>query len=463
MASPKTLERDKVMDRIPPQNLDAEQSALGSMMVDRSAIAAAGEILDGADFYRPSHGLIFEAMTRLDQRDEPVDLITLQEELRSQSQLDEVGGTEYLMTLVSQVPSAARVAHYAQIVREKAVKREILAMAGKANAIAMEEDRGAEESIAAVWDMVSGIGGDIGSAGVLDIRDVVNEVSSLIEERAGVGGYVPVMKTGLSALDRMSLGIPVGMTLVCARPTEGKSSLLYQIIERSPGAGTWLLVSPDDSAQSFVFRMISRIGRVPLFRLMAGRIFDEEVDRIADAEAQVFEMPLRFYDEETDIRIIAAKIRYQQLKNNICGVMIDYGQLLSAAGDSKVEQLMNVSIGLKSMAIRLKLPIVVALQLNREAARRRGSKSNPYPTLDDIAWCDQFQRDANQAYVIHNPKPQTEDDTLAPVIREARIELAKQKNGPTLSTRVLWNAETLTFTDIEERYGDASRLPYNDD
>jgi replicative DNA helicase len=432
------------------------------MMLDRAAISAAAEILDGTDFYRPTHGLIFEAMSRLDSRNEPVDLITLQEELRGQGQLEECGGTEYLMALLSQVPSASRVEHYASIVKEKAIRREILTMAAQSNAIAYEEDKTAEEAIGQVWDIVSGIGGDIGSKGVIDIKDVVNYVTQLIEERCAMGGFEPTIKTGITMLDQMSLGVPVGMTLVCARPTEGKTSLLYQIIEKSPGAGTWLLISPDDTAESYTFRMISRFSNIPLFRLLAGRLWGDEIERVPAAANEVFNMPLKFYDESTDIRVISTRARYQMLKNNICGVMIDYGQLLTAAGDSKVEQLMNVSIGLKSLAIRLKLPIVVALQLNREAARRRGSKSNPYPTLDDIAWCDQFQRDANQAYVIHNPKPQVEDDEIAAPRRHARIELAKQKNGPTLSSTVMWDAETLTFTDIETRYEDVTRLPYRD-
>lgn len=468
------MERLASLERIPPQNIEAEQSTLGSMMLDRTAIERGSEILRDADFYRPSHGIIFDAICSLNERDEPVDLITLQEELRSRGRLDEVGGTEYLMALLSQVPSASRVEHYAKIVEEKSILRRLLAASAEINGMVYAED----DEVDVITDKAESLIFQVSQRRLgqyfTPIAPVISEawdrLSAQWEDKRIVSG----LETGFRDMDLMTSGLQNGdMIIIAARPSMGKTALALDIVShvalklRQPVA----VFSVEMSKEQLALRFLSTHAQVESQRLRAGYLHDEEVVNISMATNALFQAPI-FIDDSTDITPMGMRAKCRRLKAEQGGlalVVVDYLQLLKwhRRIDNRVQEISEIARALKSLARELRVPVIALSQLSRLVERRDDKR----PILSDLRESGSIEAEADLVMLLYRPKYYDRKEAVdaaeaagidtatgQPMKREigvaeredAEIIIAKQRNGPTGTITLGFLGHFAHFVDTEK-------------
>jgi replicative DNA helicase len=472
------MERLSTLERIPPQNIDAEQSTLGSMMLDRAAIEKSADILRDTDFYRPSHGIIFDAMCALNERDEPVDLITLQEELRNRGKLDEVGGTEYLMALLSQVPSASRVEHYAKIVEEKSILRKLLAAASEMSGMAYD----GEEDVTAITDKAEQLVFQVSQRRLgqyfTPIAPIVSEAWERLESQWSNQSMISGLETGFRDIDLMSSGLQSGdMIIIAARPSMGKTSLALDIAsfvavkKKQPVA----LFSIEMSKEQLALRLLSSHAQVESQRLRAGFVHDEEIDKVSRAANELFQAPM-FVDDSTDITPMGMRAKCRRLKAEQGGlalVVVDYLQLLKWHRniDNRVQEISEIARALKSLARELKVPVIALSQLSRRVEQRDDKR----PILSDLRESGSIEAEADLVMLLFRPKYYERketvdaeeavglDSTTGKVKRreygmedteEAEIIIAKQRNGPTGTIKMGFLSHYAHFVDLEKFRGE---------
>jgi replicative DNA helicase len=387
------------------------------------------------------------------QADIPIDLLTIQDELKSRGKLEEVGGTEYLMAMLSQVPSAARVKHYADIVHEKYVLRSVLSMAVELQGIAYDPESDAEVAVNKVIDLALNLQSGKRSKGARPMSEIVMDAMVEIGNRIDMGGYEPPFKFGLHYLDHLTLGPPIGLTIIGARASEGKTSMLFDIINASMNSGPFLVISLDTSSKSLASRFISSRSGIPLNRLRRGVVFDDEPQAANEVANDLYTMPCYIYEDDLTIAEFRGVVKTELLHHGIKAVFIDYAQQIEGPGDGVPVQQMKVAQGLRRVALSMQIPIIAAVQLNRDTDKRRTTKNEePFPRSSDIAWSDQYHREADLEILIHNPQPKEDEDGSHP--RKVRLGIAKQKDGPTGVVHCWWNPKQLSFSDEDSRYSD---------
>lgn len=471
------MERLTSLERLPPQNIEAEQSTLGSMMLDRAAIEKAADILKEMDFYRPSHGTIFDAMCALNERNQPVDLITLQEELRGRGKLEEVGGTEYLMALISQVPSASRVEHYARIVEEKSILRRLLAAASEMSGMAYDGD----QDVAAITDKAEQLIFQVAQRRLgqyfSPIAPVVMDAWDRLNAQWENGSSISGQRTGYNDLDKMTSGLQGGdLVIIAARPSMGKTSFALDIAshvavrEKQPVA----LFSIEMSKEQLALRLLSSYAQVESNRLRSGFLHEDDVDKIARAANELFQAPM-FIDDSTDITPMGMRAKCRRLKAEQGGlslVVVDYLQLLKWHRniDNRVQEISEIARALKSLARELKVPVIALSQLSRRVEQRDPKR----PMLSDLRESGSIEAEADVVMLLYRPKyyedkERVDPDKLAGIdsktgkatvrefgiedTEEAEIIIAKQRNGPTGTLMMGFQSHFAHFVDLE-RYRD---------
>lgn len=391
------------IERIPPQNLEAEQSALGSMMIEPEALHDGLRMLKPSDFYRPVHEEIFRALISLANADSDVDLITTQDELRKHGKLDDCGGTEYLMALVDTVPTAANFRHYADIVKNYSTRRQVIAHAN--TLIAQAQDTASEDNItddfmAAAIAVSEGLSQD-----VRPYQDALNDAWSRIATYDG--NPKMGLPFGFEKIDWMTRGcLPGQVVLIGGRPGEGKTVLLAQFAEAAARAGGRVLQisleMPDDELAE---RNIYRRARLDATHVQCGKMTEEEVDLAAKATGELYELPIWSWEPTSDptLQQIISVIRSEIIRHQINAVTIDYLQLINAPGrrnDNRNTELDFVGRQLKNLARTCKIGLVIGTQLNREMLKRK----NPKPHLGDLRDGGGQEAHADKVILLHNPQ-----------------------------------------------------------
>ncbi len=458
------------IDRVPPQNLDAEQSTLGSMMIERSALEKGLEILRAEDFYRPAHQEVFDALSSLAERDEPADLITLQEELRKRGKLDDCGGTEYLMALVDSVPATANVEHYAKIVEHKSILRRLIAAGAQIIALAQDED----EEIDTITDKAERLIFDVGQRRLGEyfqpITPLVMQTWEWIERRYHDKGEASGVPTGFSNLDHMTSGLqPSDFIIIAARPSMGKTALALNIALNAAlqGKQTVAIFTIEMSAEQLVQRMVCSEARANAHRLRTGHFQDEEWDRIAKASGKLYDTPI-FIDDTTDITALAMRAKCRRLKaeHGLGLVIVDYLQLMRSHRniENRTQEISEIARGLKSLARELKVPVVALSQLNRAVESRQDKR----PMLSDLRESGSIEAEADLVMMLYRPdyyKMKEVDDTKSISgadgssfdpdrrhVEETEILIAKHRNGPTGSVKLGFVREFASFEPLAEGY-----------
>jgi len=448
--------------RVPPQNVDAEESVLGAILLDNTAIDRVAGVLQPDDFYRESHRKIYRAMQALTERGEPADLVTLGELLRTRSELADVGGAAHLAELAERVPTAANVAYYARLVRDKAVLRNLITTAtslaerGYAGQDVKDLLDRAEQEIFALSDR------EVRPAFVrLDglLNATFDTIERLFEQKQAVTG-VP---TGFVDLDRLTAGLqPSDLVIVAGRPSMGKTALCMNIAEHAAlkGDAGVAIFSLEMSKEQLAMRMLCSQAHVDLKRVRTGHLNDHEFGELAKAAAGLSEAKI-FIDDTPAMTVLELRAKARRLSRdpaaNLKLVIVDYLQLMrSAEGkDSREQEISEISRSLKALAKELNLPVLALSQLNRQVENRHP----PKPRLADLRESGAIEQDADVIAFIYREEVYDEDTPRKGI---AEIIVAKQRNGPLGTVDLAFLREFTRFENYElvrEEQVPEARLP----
>ncbi|GMU76017.1 MAG: replicative DNA helicase [Gammaproteobacteria bacterium] len=418
---------------LPPSSVQAEQALLGGLMLDNAAWDRVADLVSEADFYRPDHRLIFGAIRALAERRQPFDAITISEYLESRAEIADAGGLGYLATLVRDTPSAANVADYGRIIRDRALLRELVQTGNSIVGSAFHtEGRPAAELVDEAEQRILEIArrGQRGGAGFVHLRDVLGKTIDRLDELHQAGGAITGVSTGFSRFDELTSGLQKGdLIIVAGRPSMGKTTLALNIAENA-AFGSRLPVavfSMEMSVDQLAFRMISSLGRVDQAHLRNGRFGDEEWPRIHGAVRQMADARI-FIDDTpaltpTEVR---SRARRLQKEHGLELIVLDYLQLMRVAGnaENRATEISEISRSLKALARELKVPVIALSQLNRSVEQRQDKK----PVMSDLRESGAIEQDADLIVFIYREEVYNQNTPRKGI---ADITIAKQRNGPT--------------------------------
>ena len=458
-------------ERIPPQNLEAEQSLLGSLLIDKDAVTKIADRAKPEDFYRESHQHIFEAMLQLYERHEPIDILSMGNRLEEQSLLQRVGGRAYLVELSNMVPTSANVAHYADIIQKKATLRRIITAATEITQIGYEEGEDVEESLDRAERAMFGVSEKFNKNTFVPIRSILQEAFDRIDELHRDRGKLRGVPTGFRELDSLLAGLQKSDLIVLgARPSMGKTSLALDIA-RQIGVNTKLPVgffSLEMSKEQLVDRMICAQANVDLWKLRTGRLSDRDDDfpRIGNALGELSEAPI-FIDDAAGLNVMQLRTKARRLKNEhgLGVIVVDYLQLMEGRGsknsDNRVQEVSEISRGLKMIAKELNVPVLALAQLSRAVEMTKPS----IPRLSHLRDSGSIEQDADVVMFIYrktadrNYRP---EDIPPEEQNIAEIHIAKHRNGPTGMVRLFFDKKRASFLNLEVRPGSSVPPPAQD-
>jgi replicative DNA helicase len=441
---------DENLRRVPPQNLEAEESVLGGILLDNAALDQMIELVQADDFYRGAHRKIFRAMLDLSERNEPVDLITLAEALKGRGDLADVGGTAFLADLAVRVPTAANVVHYARIVRERAVLRGLITAATEIATRGYE----ASDDVAGLLDRAEQLIFDIAERqtrnGFARLADILvgslKQIERLYEQKQSVTG-VP---TGFADLDRITSGFqPSDLIIVAGRPSMGKTAFCLNIAENAAlrfdvGVAVFSL---EMSKEQLAMRMLCSEARVDLARVRTGHLSDREFPHLALAAGRLADAPI-FIDDSPALSVMELRAKARRLKRDPSSklglIVVDYIQLMrsSQGRDSREQEISEISRSLKALAKELNVPVVALSQLNRQVE----SRTPPIPRLADLRESGAIEQDADVIIFLYREEYYKEDSDKKGL---AEIIVSKQRNGPTGEVELTFLREYTRFENRE--------------
>ncbi len=433
--------------KVPPQSLDAEESVLGGVLLDGHALDRVIEGMSIDDFYRESHRKIFRAMLTLSEKGEPIDLITLADTLKARGELPESGGATYLAELVDKVPSAANIVHYARIVREKAVLRNLINVA---NAIASRCYSGPEDVerfLDEAERLIFAVSEKRIRPSFLKMSDLIIDTVKTVEKLYERKELITGVPTGFLDLDRMTAGLqPSDLIIVAARPSVGKTAFVlniaqYVALHANTGVGIFSL---EMAKEQLVLRMLCSEARVDTAKVRTGYLGERDFSRLATAAGRLAEAPIYIDDTPAqNVLELRAKARRLKREANIGLVIIDYLQLMRGLDtqENRTQELSEVSRSLKSLAKELKVPVVALSQLNRQVEQRADRR----PVMSDIRDSGCIEQDGDVILFIYRDevyKPDSQDEGVAEII------VGKQRNGPTGTVRLAFRKEYTRFDNL---------------
>ena len=444
MASP-----EDALRKVPPQNLDAEESVLGGILLDTNALDRVIEVMGVEDFYRESHRKIFRAMLSLSDKREPIDLITLTDSLRGRGELQDIGGATYLAELVDRVPSAANIVNYARIVREKAVMRSLISVSNEIS----ERCYGGQDDIETFLDDAERLIFDVSEKRIRPafykvgdmIMDTIKTVEQLYERKELVTG-VP---TGFLDLDRITAGLqPADLVIIASRPSMGKTALVLNIaqhvaLQHNMGVGVYSL---EMSREQLVLRMLCSEARVDNTKVRTGYLGERDFPRLAMAAGRLAEAPI-FIDDTPAQNVLEMRAKSRRLKReaDVGLIIVDYLQLMRGltAQENRTQELSEISRSLKALAKDLNVPIIALSQLNRQVEQRADKR----PVMSDIRESGSIEQDADVIMFIYRDEmynAESQHEGTAEVI------ISKQRNGPTGTVRLAFRREYTRFDNLVE-------------
>ena len=435
------------LDRVPPNNLEAEQAVLGSILLDNEAVYRIMEIVRIEDFYRPSHRIIYAAVLELLEKSEPVDLVTLTNHLETRGDLETVGGRTALTSLVDGVPTAASVGPYATIVREKSVLRKLIQVATEIVSQGYGDAGEVDHFVDQAEKMIFDIAQNKISQSLYKVADIVRDTYAAIEEQYERKEAVTGLSTGFVDLDRLTSGLqPSDLIIVAGRPSMGKTALALNIALNASRAGKVpvAIFSLEMSKEQLVQRLICQDARVDASKLRTGFLSRDDWSRITAAAGQLAETDL-FIDDTpaTSSLAIRAKARRLHREHGLGLIVVDYLQLMRGVGkvESREREISEISMSLKALAKELHIPVIALSQLNRMVENRRP----PIPQLADLRESGAIEQDADLIAFIYREEVY-DKETLNKGVAE--IILGKQRNGPTGTIRLQFEASFTRFGDM---------------
>ncbi len=448
-AAPSDPGSGRSYDRTPPQDLNAEQSVLGGMMISKDAIADVVEQVRGADFYKPAHESIYDAIIDLYGRGEPADAVTIADELTKRGEIGRIGGVSYLHTLISMVPTAANAGYYARIVRERAVLRRLVEAGTKIVQIGYATDGGdVDELVNNAQAEIYAVSERRTTEDYHRLGEVLGGTVDEIEAAGHRGDGMTGVPTGFSDLDRLTNGLHPGqMIIIAARPAIGKSTLGIDMIRAASIKHNMASVvfSLEMSRNEITMRLLAAEARIALQKMRTGQMGDEDWQKLASTMGRISEAPL-FIDDSPNMSLmeIRAKCRRLKQKHDLKLVMIDYLQLMSSGKrvESRQQEVSEFSRALKLLAKELEVPVIALSQLNR-GPEQRGDKK---PQMSDLRESGSIEQDADMVILLHREDAYERE---SPRAGEADLIVAKHRNGPTDTITVAFQGHYSRFVDMQ--------------
>lgn len=437
--------------KLPPQNLEAEQSVLGSLLIDKEAIVRVADVVRPTDFYKDAHQKVFEAMLELYEKREPIDVLSLTNVLQSGGQLEAIGGRSYLAALTTSVPSSSNVVTYARIVQHKATLRRLISAASEIMGLGYQETEDVEKLLDQAEQAVFGVSQKYLRHQFIPLKTVLTEAFDRIDELHRESGKLRGLSTGLSDLDNLLAGLQRGdLIILAARPSIGKTSLALDIArmvaihEKRPVG----IFSLEMSKEQLVDRLLCSEAQVDLWKMRTGKLSeDEDFSRIGHAMGVLSEAPL-FVDDSAISTVLEmrTKARRLQSEHGLGLIIVDYLQLMegSADAENRVLQIAEITRGLKGLAKELNIPVLAISQLSRATEMR----NPPIPKLSDLRESGSIEQDADVVLFIYREemhKPDTPRKHIADLI------IAKHRNGPTGQVQIYFDEAKTSFRTLEKR------------
>ncbi|MBM4128926.1 MAG: replicative DNA helicase [Nitrospira sp.] len=420
------------LERIPPQNIEAEQSILGAILIDNEALTKALEVIDPEDFYKQSHRKIFNAMIELFEKNEPIDLITLSDQLRKSDELDGVGGVSYLASLVNMVPTSANIKYHSKIVREKGLLRSLLRASTEIASKVYEDNLDAEELVDHAERSIFDISDKRIKASFVTLREVIKDSFEMIEHLYDKKETITGIPSGFKDLDELTTGFQRSeLIVVGGRPSMGKTAFALNVAQyvglekREPVA----IFSLEMAKEQLVFRMLCSEAMVNASNVRKGFIKKEDWHKLTSAASTLTGAPI-FIDDSSNITVLELRAKARRLKMEQHGlslIIVDYLQLMRGRGsfERREQEISEISRSLKALAKELNVPVIAVSQLNRSVEQRRP----PKPILADLRESGAIEQDADVIIFLYRDEVYNKDNPANK--GQADVIIAKQRNGPT--------------------------------
>ena len=436
-------------NRMPPQNIEAEKAVLGAMLIKKDAIIEVQEILRPEDFYREAHKVAYEAMLKLTDNEEAVDIVTLTEELRKEEQLERVGGVRFVTDIANTVPTAANISYHAKIVKEKAELRRLIDAATAIAAAAYEDT----DEVANIMDdaekRILAVAAGQSTDGFEPMKTILLRTFDRINDLYDSKGNITGISTGFKDLDNLTSGLqPSDLVLVAARPSMGKTAFTLNMASYIGlhNLGTVAFFSLEMSKEQLMQRMLCSEGGIDAQRLRTGQLEDEEWTRLVETANRLNNAPI-FIDETAGITVMEMRSKARRLKaeHGLSVIFIDYLQLMqgrpSKNSDNRQQEISEISRSLKALARELNVPVIALSQLSRSVESRQVKR----PMLSDLRESGSLEQDADIVMFLYR-EDYYDKDTEAKNITE--VIIAKHRNGPVDTIKLFFQKEFTKFRDL---------------
>lgn len=464
------MDNPSLLNKIPPQNLEAEQSTLGSMMIDNAALEKGIDILKPEDFYRDAHQTIFEVLMSLAERNEPVDIITVQEELRNMNKLERIGGTEYLMALIDAVPTAANIEYYAHIVEEKALLRRLIdastQISGWCHGQVEDADSLVDQSERLIFQISQKRMGDYFTPLSILAHEAFERIETQYKDKLEVSG----LATGFKKLDEITSGFQSSdFIIIAGRPSMGKTAFVLDIARHVAvnGQKPVALFSLEMSKEQLALRLICSQSKVDAQHLRNGNIQNDEWVKLADGVGKLYGAPI-FIDDNTAITGLQMRAKCRRLKaeHGLSLIVVDYLQLMSGSkrAENRVQEIGEIARSLKGLAREMNVPVVALSQLSRSVEQRPDKR----PMLSDLRESGSIEAEADVVAFIYresyykakeiildeegNAVDLMSGQDASKVDNTAEIIIGKQRNGPTGLIKLAFISKFACFENLAEGY-----------
>jgi len=441
--------------RVPPQNIDAERSVLGSLMLDKDAIIKVANLMRVGDFYKDDHNLIYEAMLELYEKREPIDVLSLSNRLEEKNQLEKIGGSSYLTGLVNSVPSSSNVEHYAKVVQKKSTLRKLITISSEIVELGYKEEEDVEKLLDTAEQKLFSVSQKYIKQDFVSIKSILETAFNRIDELHKGGNKLRGIPSGFPDLDNILAGFQKSdLVILAARPSIGKTSLALDLArqiatKQKVPVGIFSL---EMSSDQLIDRMLAAESGVDLWRLRTGRLKsgegDDDFQRIGEAMGTLSEAPI-FIDDagSANIMEIRTMARRLQAEQNVGVLIVDYLQLMEgrSGGDNRVNEISEISRSLKQLAKELNIPIIALSQLSRAVESR-----NPQiPKLSDLRESGSIEQDADIVMFLYREdreKPDTPNKNIV------EVHIAKHRNGPVGKLSLYFDENLTTFKSLEKAH-----------
>lgn len=437
---------------MPPQNIDAEMSVLGSLMLDKEAVFRIADMLRPADFYKPAHQVVFQSILDLVENKEPTDVVTVKGRLKEKGELEAIGGMSYLTSLVNMVPTAANVHHYARTVQRKRIHRDLIEAASTISEIAYEEEKDVERLLDEAEQKIFGISKNSLQQKFLHVKESLEEAWQRIEQAHSGEKKLRGVTTGFTDLDKKLSGLQRSdLVVLAARPSLGKTTLALDIARNAAVLGEVPVgvFSIEMSRDQVLDRLLAAEAEVDLWRLRTGNLSDEDLLKIKNAMDDLSRTPI-FIDDAASpsvMQIRAMSRRLQAEHKNLGLLVIDYLQLIRGAdrAESRVQEVSEISRSLKALAKELNIPVLAISQLSRAVEMRQDA----VPKLSDLRESGSIEQDSDVVLFIYREDKVKKNSDKKNI---AEIHIAKHRNGPTGVIELAFNEDSVNFYSLAKGF-----------